>query len=27
VLLSAEEMQDVQGRFRAYGQVEDGPLD
>ena len=27
VLLSAEEMQDVQDRFRTYGQGEDGPLD
>ncbi len=27
VLLSAEEMQEVQVRFRTYGQVEDGPLD
>ena len=27
VLLSAEEMQDVQRRFRTYGQGEDGPLD
>ena len=27
VFLSAEEMQDVQRRFRTYGQGEDGPLD
>lgn len=27
VLLSAEEMREVQSRFRTYGQVEDGPLD
>jgi len=27
VLLSAEEMRDVQDRFRTYGQVENGPLD